>query len=618
MGLRCNRYFRGITATLVSIVLVGTAACNGTAVVTLTATPSTDTFLTYRVGLVSVELQTADGKTTSKALPTSTTVDLANLVEVSEVLSAAAVAKASYKSVAITVDYGSAQIVYDDGSSNGLALTAVGSGGQAAGQITLVSTLDPADSYSIANGKVSRLSLDFKLGAGNVVDATAKTVTVAPLVVASATAIDAKQVRIRGPLALVDTADTRYSTGVAPFDFPATSAGQLVINASDATTYQVNGSAYTGAAGLTQMGSLSADAMTVSLGTLAATTSTTTTTTDGTTTTSTSNNLTFNATQVRAGTSAQSSTFDRVSGVVSARSGNTLTIEDATLVAIDGTNTFLPGTATVTLSANTVVNLSGQGGTELNTVAQISVGAAIDAFGTASTPISGNVTLDASVGLVELLPTSAWGLVTAQGSGVLDLNLTALGRRSVAAFDFVGSGASAAAYAVGTGALDLTDATAGVPVQVSGFTASFGAAAPNFVASTLLVPSTLTSQLVLDWGAGTATPFTTYDSSAIDVNARNASIGTRHVIRVGSQTVNIVGLASDPLITPTTDATMLFSIAHTVSSSVENFITYAAFITALQSELNGSVLAMGITATGIYTAATYSFSATSITLALKN
>ena len=53
------------------------AACNGTAVVTLTSTASTDTFLAYRVGLTSIQLQTSSGKTVAKALPSSTTVDLA-------------------------------------------------------------------------------------------------------------------------------------------------------------------------------------------------------------------------------------------------------------------------------------------------------------------------------------------------------------------------------------------------------------------------------------------------------------------------------------------------------------------------------------------------------------
>jgi hypothetical protein len=62
----------------------------------------------------------------------------------------------------------------------------------------------------------------------------------------------------------------------------------------------------------------------------------------------------------------------------------------------------------------------------------------------------------------------------------------------------------------------------------------------------------------------------------------------------------------------------VFSIGHSGSSTVESFNTYGAFITQLQSELNGVTLATGMTAIGQYTASTSAFSATSITLFLNN
>jgi hypothetical protein len=55
-----------------------------------------------------------------------------------------------------------------------------------------------------------------------------------------------------------------------------------------------------------------------------------------------------------------------------------------------------------------------------------------------------------------------------------------------------------------------------------------------------------------------------------------------------------------------------------VSSTVENFETYSAFITQLQTELNGTTLATGMTAIGQYTTSTAAFSATSITIFLNN
>jgi len=62
----------------------------------------------------------------------------------------------------------------------------------------------------------------------------------------------------------------------------------------------------------------------------------------------------------------------------------------------------------------------------------------------------------------------------------------------------------------------------------------------------------------------------------------------------------------------------VYSIAHLQSSTVENFDTYDAFVTQLQSELNGTTLATGMTAVGPYTAASYSLAASSITLSLNN
>jgi len=53
-------------------------------------------------------------------------------------------------------------------------------------------------------------------------------------------------------------------------------------------------------------------------------------------------------------------------------------------------------------------------------------------------------------------------------------------------------------------------------------------------------------------------------------------------------------------------------------ANIESFNGYDAFITQLQSELNGGTQATGMTAVGQYTAATFAFSATSITLFLNN
>jgi hypothetical protein len=188
--------------------------------------------------------------------------------------------------------------------------------------------------------------------------------------------------------------------------------------------------------------------------------------------------------------------------------------------------------------------------------------------------------------------------------------------------DFVGSGAAANQYGVATGSLDLTNAIAGAPVIASGFANAFATASPNFTASALLDPTTIQAELVVDWAGGTATPFTVANS-VIDLDVHNAGLGPRHQIQIGSQVVDVTTLSSNPMISPNTigtttiGSTTVFSIGHSVSSTVESFNTYDAFIAQVQKELS-SARATGMTAVGQYTVSTFAFSATSITLFLND
>jgi hypothetical protein len=272
----------------------GLAACNGTAVVTMTSTASQDTFLAYRVGLVSVQLESSGGKSALKILPASTTVDFAALTDLSEVLGAAAATKGSYRSVLITLDYSKAQIVYDNGSLDGVALTPVGASGQAVGQIQLTVKLDPSDSFSVSTKGASQLALDFNLAASNTVDLSAKTVTVKPLIAASALPIDAKQVRIRGPIMAAATgngsaaASAAFTMGVMPFNGTLVGIGKLTVVTTDSTDFEVNGNASSGAAGLGELASLGGGTVAVAYGTL--------TTADQSITTTTATPLTPTAT----------------------------------------------------------------------------------------------------------------------------------------------------------------------------------------------------------------------------------------------------------------------------------------------------------------------------------
>ena len=544
----CTKPRSGVLTGFLALALLALAACNGTAVVTMTSTASQDSFLAYRVELVSVALQSAGGKSGLSILPAGTTVDFAALTNLSEVLGAAAATKGSYQSVLVTLDYSSARIVYDDGSLDGVVLTPVGIDGRAAGHIQLTVKLDPSAAFSLSSKGASQLALDFNLAASNTVNLSAKTVTVNPIIAASSLPIDSKTVRIRGPIvgttasSAATATSTEFTMGVMPFNGTVAGTGKLAILTTDGTNFEVDGSASTGTVGLGQLTSLGASAMAVAYGTLTTTDQSITTTTytpastmtpggtasttnpDGTPSTTTPigtpsttirAGLTFTATQVLAGSSVQGGGLDRVTGIVSARSGNTLTVEDGTLMANDGTETFLGGTTVVLLGPNTLITVFGQSTAEINSPQQISVGSSIDAFGIATSLSLNDATLDASAGRVRLDTTTASGLVVAQVAGALGLNLVSLNGRSIAPFVFAGAGVDPRGYSVTTtGALSLTNATAGAPVIVTGFAELFRRAAAEFHGFVAARPDhDRRCVLVVDWGSGTAAPFTTYDGS---------------------------------------------------------------------------------------------------------
>jgi hypothetical protein len=636
--------------------LIALAACNGTALATLTATASPTAFLTYRVNLVGVTLQNSSstGSTSVNLFPTSTTVDLAKLANLSEVLGLATVKKGSYTSVLVTVDYTGAVIVADNGTATGVTLKPVNASGGAIGQVQLTLNLDSANQLSITKNQTSRLALNFDLAASNIVDLSTATVTVTPMILASALPIDANLVRIRGQVkgiststaSSTNTTSLSYTSNVIPFDGASASSGNLPINPSDVTTYEINGTASTGAIGQTQFQTLANGTWAVAYGTFTSgASSTTTTDTTGTTGTSTiattgstsSQDISFSASAILAGSSVQGSGSDRISGVVTEINGDAATVSGATLLTSAGAASYVSGTTTVTVGANTAVTLPQQSSAAVaNTTAQISVGSVINAFGTATVAGSGDVDLDATAGRVRLDTSSAWGTVAVvpdTSAGAVTITLADLDGRSVNAFNFAGTGGSsgvnstAATYLVSAAGLNLANLTAvDQPLEATGTVTPFGSAGaaisgsvtPDFVATSLLDPTTILAELVVNWGAGTPTPFNAYSSTEIDLLIHNSSIGTQHIIQSGSQTIDFTTLPSDVLIEPSTTSTsVVYAIGHTSTGTIDNYNTFADFITALQSDLNGTTLATSMTVQGMYTAASYLITANNVTIYLN-
>jgi hypothetical protein len=442
----------------------------------MTITDAAGDFLAYKVKLVSLQLKKSDG-TLVETLPASTTVDFAQLVDLTEILSARQIPPGDYVAAQVTVDFTSATIMVDDGTGTGVAVKPVDSSGAALGLLQLMVQLDNKNDLNISAAKASRIAFDFNLLASNMVNLTAKTDTVSPTIVASAVPIDNKQIRVRGEISAVDTANSDYTVNVDPFhDNDGNKLSPLVVHTTDSTTFEINGKPFAGAAGLAQLATLPADTIAVALGNLQ------------------TSDQTFTATSVLAGSSAEGGGFDHIVGNVVARNGNTLTIHGARMDGHGGGDNddddFIAGNSTVNVAAATAVTAEGQSSaTPAHTIAEISVGSLIDAFGTATKDNSGKITLDASAGRVRLDLTHVQGSLRESGTGDITLNLKSIDRQPASLFSFTGTGSGAdtdpTKYVVATGALNVSSFSVGELVSSIGFVNPFGKAPPDFNAVTV-------------------------------------------------------------------------------------------------------------------------------------
>ena len=441
----------------------------------MTLTDAAGDFLSYKVNLVSLQLKKSDG-TLVETLPATTAVDFVQLIDLTEILSARQIPAGEYVAAQVTVDFTNAVIMVDDGTGTGVAVMPVDSTGTALGQLQLTVQLDNKNDLKVNAATASRIAFDFNLLASNVVNLTAKTDTVSPTLVASVVPVDNKQIRVRGGIAAVDTVNNDFTVNVDPFkDHDGDKLSPLVVHTADTTTFEINGQPFAGAAGLAQLATLPAGTIALAFGSLQ------------------SSDQTFTATAVLAGSSAEGGGFDHIFGNVVARNGNTLTIHGARMDSRGGDDDdFIAGNSTINIATATAVTAEGQASaTPAHTIAEVSVGSLIDAFGTAGKDSSGRITLDASAGRVRLDFTQVQGALGGSASGNITLNLQSIDRQPVSLFNFAGTGAAGGVntdptkYLVTTGALDLSQFSVGQTLQSIGFVSPFGTAPPDFNAVTL-------------------------------------------------------------------------------------------------------------------------------------
>ena len=595
------------------------ASCGGRSTTTLgtpviTLSDTSGDFASYRVVLDSITLTSTAGTVVSASpqMPPES-VDLAALTDLAELLAVQAAPSGTYKSATLTLDYSSASI-WINVNGQAISATAVDSTGKALSIVTLTITFDPNHPLVITSGESTRLAIEIDLAASNSINAstTPATVTVRPFSVITPAAADATPIRARGRLVTVESGASDYVMNVRPLTDLASALGAVTVSTNAQTYFNINGVAYTGAAGLAAMVSLPENAPCAAYGTLGDLSGIT----PG-----------FHATAVYAGTSLESPLFDHIRGVVSARSGNTLTVHGATSVTRLGFVTFL-NNATVTLGSGTLVSEDGVTASGL-TPLSVSVGQQLDVSGQSAFDASGNLTMDATAGQVRLASTRIWGMLNSATAGSASLDVLSLGNFAPAGFNFAGTGtggqsANPSAYALNTGSFDASATAAGTLLQVDGFVNAFGSAPPDFTA-TAITPGTATEQrLVVEWvNGGASAPFLSDGPAGLVVDLNNAALGTIHEIRTGPVALNLKdpkSFAASPLITTVGADQSKLQLAigsAALSTGVSVFNSISGFASALSSTFNGSTKIYRLVAVGQYNSGTNTFVASRISVALQ-
>jgi hypothetical protein len=577
-------------------------ACSncGMAVVSMTDAPGD--FISYMVNVVSLKLTRADG-TVVETVPVTTQVDFAQLVNLSEIISADQIPAGDYVSAAMIIDFASATIVVDNGTS-GVTIAASGLINGATSmplaapnptQMTL--TLDLSRNNFVVTGHaIANLALDFNLAASNTIapsDTNPMTVTVNPVLTASLVPDATKQIRVRGPLVSVDAGTSSFIINVRPFFNSSGTAGQFTVNTAATTAFSINNVSSTGGAGLTQLAAVAAGTVVVAYGTWDKT------------------SQTFTASNVLAGSSVPGVMHDSVEGTVLSRTGNTLTVADGVIFPLetdgDADDMRWSRQLTATVGTGTMVTEDGQMGAF--TIQNISVGQHLQLSGKLGQDSSGNPTLDATAGSARLMQTTLSGTVTALAANLVTVNLNTLDGQIPARFNFAGTGtstandASAAAYSVAIpAALPTTSLSVGAPVRFDGFVAPFAQAPPDFNASTLLSFAQTRALLDLKWPpAGSTAPFATLTSTELLITQAMLQTTIERFIRIAFESFDPMTLASGLELIPDPAAgTLWLSIAHIKSRTSENFSAFADFTAALTTDLNGTNAVVQIAADGPY------------------
>ncbi len=556
-------------------------------------------FLNYTVDVLSLELETANGRVV-ETLPRSTRINFTDYVDLAELVSAATVPPATYVAGRIRLDYTNAEVFVEANGESKEAVVKDGLGNVLT-QTELTIRLSNRDQLRITRGRAALLQLDFDLEASHAVDIvpTPAEAVAEPFILAEVFPVDEKDIRVRGPLAAVSIDEMTYTVAIRPFHDRVGDFGRVKVHVTSDTEFEVDEELFLGADGLRALEVAGIGTPTVAAGTLSLV------------------ERQFTAHTVLAGTSVPGIDRDAVVGNVIKRDGNFLTVRGATIIPSDRRAHFHDDVV-VEVGPETKVFRDGHRHRDLG-IDAISIGQRVTIRGTqggapttdANAP---QVLFDATQGAVRMHVTHISGIVNTAMQGQADITLHSIDRRRVEIFDFAGTGksesedADPANYEVATGNLMMAAFADGKPIVAKGFPNAFGMAPPDFFGRTVIDYTDVRSVLGMSWGAaGTVAPFVSIGPDGIVLDNDNEDIGIRHYVKQGPVLIDLTGLDSDTTIVPRESDRKAFYIK--TADSLRMYSTFDDFVADLAASLDGATTARSMHAAGQYDTGTNVFTA---------
>lgn len=550
--------------------------------------------------VTSVTLRKASGVVVS-VLPARTTVNFAELDQLSELVSAGQVPTGAYESLSLDLDFtgANAAVTLASGASTAAGTVVLkDEQGNPLTKLTVDVKLEDGRPVSVRSGAPSHVTLDFDLEQSCVIDesVTPAVVTVRPVFAADAEHRRPVPARLRGTLGSVDAAAKTFVLALRPHLAAAT--GEVTVATDAGTAFDGEDLDHDGSLGIADLAAAAAGTTVLVHGRFDPS----------------AHRFVAESVQYGAGVPGVPGTArDCVEGDVVDFSGTTFTLAGAVIARASGGVTF---NATVSALIDATTPIRRPGIAAALAPADIGIGQRLALAGALSGTAPG-FSIDctsASTGVARLLPTAVSGIAHAPGGGKILLDVKAFGRRPVRAFDLVGHGLDPASYPVGTGTINLSEIADGDAVQCRGFVTPGGATAFAATAVAARPPEVL----FVRWPLGTRTPFNPAPS-AFPATVDLAGAGVAFVTAPGRFT----SLSAGPTLALGSSAAGAgvprgpFVLHGGRAVSVFGGDGSAAWLADLAARLAGGRVVLGLTALGRHDGATGTFTVQTVAVHVR-